>query len=95
MRRIKEVLRLKLDCGLSHRQIVAALGVSLGAVSKFVLLAEGEALSWAAIADLDEEQIEARLCPKVAPTKPLSLERFWQSWEQLARRLCHMVARSQ
>ena len=35
MRRTKEVLGLKLDCGLSHRQIVAALGVSLGAVSKF------------------------------------------------------------
>src|SRR6266571_691891 len=69
MRRIKEVLRLKLDCGLSHRQIVAALGVSLGAVSKFVSLAEREGLSWAAMAGLDEDQIEARLCPKAAPAK--------------------------
>ena len=69
MRRIKEVLRLKLDVGLSHRQIVAALGVSLGAVSKFVSLAEREGLTWLAIADLDEDQIEARLCPKAAPAK--------------------------
>lgn len=69
MRRIKEILRLKLECGLSHRQIVAALGVSLGAISKFVTLAEREGLSWAAIADQDEGQIEARLCPQVAPAK--------------------------
>jgi transposase len=69
MRRIKEVLRLKLDIGLSHRQIVAASGVSLGAVSKLVRLAEGAGLTWAAIVELDDEQIEARLCPKAAPVK--------------------------
>lgn len=69
MRSIKEVLRLKLDCGLSHRQIVAALGVSLGAVSKFVTLAEREGLGWAAIVELDEAQIEARLCPKAVATR--------------------------
>lgn len=69
MRRIKEILRLKLDRELSHRQIVAALGVSLGAVSKFVKLAEREGLTWSVIADLDEDQIQARLCPKAAPAK--------------------------
>jgi transposase len=69
MRRIKEVLRLKLDIGLSHRQIVAASGVSLGAVSKLVRLAEGAGLTWAALAELDDEQIEARLCRKAAPVK--------------------------
>jgi transposase len=64
MRRIKEILRLKLDCGLSHRQIVAALGISVGAVTKFVNLAERAGLGWTEVAELDETQIEARLCPK-------------------------------
>ena len=75
MRRIKEILRLKLDCGLSHRQIVAALGVSLGAVSKFVSLAEGQGLIWPVILGLDEDQIEARLCPKAAPANIRQLDR--------------------
>ena len=69
MRKIKEILRLKLDCGLSHRQIVAALGVNLGAVSNAVALAEREGLSWAALADLDEEGIEARLGAKAEPCR--------------------------
>ena len=69
MRKIKDLLRLKFNGGLSHRQIVAALGVSLGAVSKIVSRAESEGLSWPLIADLDESEIEARLFPKATPAK--------------------------
>lgn len=69
MRKIKELLRLKFSGGLSHRQIVAALGVSLGAVSKIVSRTEGEGINWPLIADLDESEIEARLFPKAAPSK--------------------------
>ena len=35
MRKLKEILRLKLDCGQKHRQIQRAVGVSIGAVSKY------------------------------------------------------------
>ena len=34
MRKIKEVLRLKFDCDLSHERIARALGLSKGVVSK-------------------------------------------------------------
>ena len=34
MRKIKEVLRLKFEAGLSHERIAAATGMSKGAVSK-------------------------------------------------------------
>ena len=34
MRKIKDVLRLKLDAKLSHQQIAAVLGISKGAVTK-------------------------------------------------------------
>ena len=30
MRKLKEVIRLKLECGLKHRQIERAVGVSIG-----------------------------------------------------------------
>ncbi len=69
MRKIKEILRLKCNGGLSHRQIVAALGVSLGAVSKIVSHAESEGMTWPLISDLDESEIEVRLFPKAAPGK--------------------------
>jgi transposase len=69
MRKIKELLRLKFNGGLSHRQIVAALGVSLGAVSKIVSRAESEGLTWSLIADLDESEIETRLFPKATLAK--------------------------
>jgi hypothetical protein len=35
MRKLKEVLRLKWVCGLSHRQISRAAGISVGAVSAY------------------------------------------------------------
>ncbi|MCG1041003.1 MULTISPECIES: hypothetical protein [Burkholderiaceae] len=39
MRKIKEVLRLKLEARLSHEQIAAALDLSKGVVTKYVGLA--------------------------------------------------------
>ncbi|QKE37304.2 hypothetical protein [Ferrovum myxofaciens] len=39
MRKIKDVLRLKLDAGLSHEQIAMALKISKGVVAKYVGLA--------------------------------------------------------
>ena len=63
MRRIKEVLRLKFDCGLSHRQIARALGMSLGAVSKYMSYCAAARIDWASAAALDEAQLEAKLFP--------------------------------
>jgi transposase len=66
MRQIKEVLRLKYACGLSHRQIARALAMSLGAVSKYVSYSAAAGLDWTAVAQLDEAQLEARLFPPPA-----------------------------
>ncbi len=67
MRRIREVLRLKLLCGLSHREIARALGVSVGAVSHYGRLAERAGLGWPEVESMDEAQLEARLMPRAAP----------------------------
>ncbi len=68
MRKIKEVLRLKLEAKLSHAQIAAALGVSKGVVTKYVGLAAIAGLDWSAIQDQDEATLERQLL--VAPKKP-------------------------
>lgn len=46
MRKIKDVLRLKLDAQLSHERIAAALNISKGVVAKYVGLAAAAGLDW-------------------------------------------------
>ena len=61
MRKIKDVLRLKLDAKLSHQQIAAALGISKGVVTKYVGLAAAAGLDWPAVQDVDETALERQL----------------------------------
>jgi transposase len=68
MRKIKEVLRLKLDARLSHEQIAAALHLSKGVVTKYVGLAAAAGLDWPALQLLDDVTLERRLL--VGPEKP-------------------------
>ncbi len=68
MRKIKDVLRLKLDAKLSHQQIATALGISKGVVTKYVGLAAAAGLDWSTVLALDEAALERRLL--VAPEQP-------------------------
>ena len=67
MRKTKEILRLKWHHGVSHRQIVASLGVGLGTPSQVAARAKRAGLtSWADVAALCDEDLDARLYPRVA-----------------------------
>ena len=57
MRKLKEILRLRFEAGLSYRQITAAAQVSVGVAAKYVAQAEGAGLTW----PLPENQDEAAL----------------------------------
>jgi len=61
MRKIKDVLRLKLDAGLSHEQIAAALRLSKGVVTKYVGLAAAAGLDWPTVQACDEVELERRI----------------------------------
>jgi len=63
MRKITEVLRLKFDAKLSHTKIARAVGLSKGAVNKYVSLAQARGLSWPLPEGMDEAALEARLYP--------------------------------
>ncbi|MGH8632894.1 MAG: IS21 family transposase [Burkholderiales bacterium] len=86
MRRIREVLRLKLLCKLSHREIARALGVSVGAVSHYGQLAEQAGLAWPEVEAMDEWQIEARLMPRAAPVGRRLLPEFALVHQELKRK---------
>jgi len=60
MRKLRDILRLRLDAGLSLRQIKNSLRLSLGAIHKVTSQAQALGLNWSAIEQLDEQQL-ARL----------------------------------
>ena len=66
MRKIKEVLRLRFECGLSLNAIARALELSKGAVAKYDALARAAQLDWSSIQLLDEERLASRLLPPQA-----------------------------
>lgn len=58
MRKIKDVLRLKLQANLSHERIATALRISKGVVSKYVTLASDAAcLDWDRVQSLSETEL--------------------------------------
>jgi transposase len=63
MRRIREILRLYLDCKLSHRQIAQSVGVSRSTVAEYLARASGAGLPWPLPHDLDDAALEKMLYP--------------------------------
>ena len=61
MRKIKDVLRLKLQAGLSHERIAASLGISKGVVAKYASLAAAAGLDWPTVEGLSEAALERHL----------------------------------
>lgn len=61
MHKIKELLRLKYDCALSHEQIARALSISKGVVAKYVKAAEVSGRPWAVLSMTDEAELRRLL----------------------------------
>lgn len=66
MRKIREVLRLKWECGLKQRAIARSCGISHSTVSEYLQRAEAAGLTWPLPDDLDEATLLARLFPPAA-----------------------------
>jgi transposase len=81
MRKIKEVLRLKWDGGLSHRAIAASCAVAASTVLEYVRRAERAGLSWPLPEGLTEAELEARLFPP--PPAGSAGERPLPEWAQV------------
>lgn len=68
MRKVKECLRLKFVCALSHEQIARALGLSKGVVTKYLQRAAEAGLTWERVEALADGELEARLRPAARAT---------------------------
>ena len=62
MRKIKEVLRLKHEHGLSDRQIALSCGIARSTVGEYLMRARAAGITWP-LAGLDDAAIESRLFP--------------------------------
>jgi len=62
MRKVREILRLRHEAGLSVREIAWSLGISVGGVQNYLAGAAKAGLIWPLPEGLDEERLQARLC---------------------------------
>ncbi|MEX2507743.1 MAG: IS21 family transposase [Pseudohongiellaceae bacterium] len=63
MRKIKEILRLKHEVGLSHRGIQQSLNIGYGTVVEYLKRAQRAGLNWPLPADMDERTLGRLLYP--------------------------------
>ena len=67
MRKIREILRLRHEQGLSHREIARACVIGAGTVSRYLQKTAERGLGWPLPAELDDTTLEARLFRRPAP----------------------------
>jgi transposase len=87
MRKIREVLRLKWDNGMSNRRIAASSGIGRPTVSEYLRRAEEAGLSWPLPDDLDDARLERLLFPP-PPDLPAQ-ERGIPDWVHIHGELKH------
>ena len=67
VRKIRDLLRLKHEQGLSHRAIARACAVGVGTVTLYLQRTDQEGLDWPLPAEPDDAALEARLFRREAP----------------------------
>src|SRR5205809_3674868 len=85
MRRLRELLRLRYDAGLSHRAIAQACTVGLGTVTTYLQRTAAAGLAWPLPDDLDDAALEARVSAR--PAVPPARDRVVPDWSALHQEL--------
>ncbi|MDO9714680.1 IS21 family transposase, partial [Paracraurococcus sp. LOR1-02] len=86
MRRIRDVLRLKYEARLSERAMVAALGISKGAIGSYLSRARAAGLSWPLPEGLTDTELERQLFPG-PPAGDAVASRLVPDWAEVEREL--------
>jgi transposase len=85
MRKIREVLRLKFEAGLSDGQIATAIGSARSTVQECVRRAKEAGIVWPLPATLDEEALQAQLYRREVPLSRAPLPDFVKIQSELKR----------
>jgi transposase len=89
MRKVREVLRLKFECGRTQRQISASCGISAGSVCDYLGRAEAAQLTWEEASTLTDAEVEARLFQHVGRNEPPKRTPIDFAW--VHRELCKVA----
>lgn len=87
MRKIRELLRLKFDAGLSTRLIAEAVGISKGAVSDYLCRARMAGVVWPLPEALGDAELERRLFPPARHWRAQGSPRPEPNWAYVDREL--------
>ena len=85
LRKIREILRLKYEVGLSNRAIARACCISNSTVGEYVVRARRAGLVWPLAEERSEEELYKQLFAEVE--KPRMVERPLPDWEEVHREL--------
>ena len=85
MRKTKEVLRLKYECGISERGIARSCQVSRSTVADYLRRATAAGINWAEASTLTEAELEKRLFPP--QPVPVSIPRPAPDYEYIYQQL--------
>ena len=85
MRKIKEVLRLRFEHGLSHRAIATSCGIGITSAREYIVRAKAAGLSWPLSEEMDEGALGTLLFPP--PPRPGEVERALPDWPAVHREL--------
>ena len=82
----RDIIRLRFDPGLTHRQIASSTGVANGTVANVLKrVTEAGLGQWPLPKDLDETALRARLYPSVGASKALRQQR--PDWDDVIKGL--------
>ena len=84
MSKIRRTLQLLADCGLSARQVAAALNISKTTVSEIAMYARDAGVDWPLVSSLSDDELQARLYP---PPRPRSSTRHEPDYAALHQEL--------
>ena len=86
MRKVRDILRLKFDAGLSYRDIGNCLSLGSSTVSEVVMRFTSSELSWPLPDDMSDNRLETLLYPAKATRRNKRLPDFIQMREELKRK---------
>lgn len=86
MRKVREVLRLKHECGRSEREIALAVAVGRSTVGEYLARAKACGLTWEIAKELDDAAVEARLFRHVGRSEPAARAPIDFAWVHMELR---------
>ncbi len=80
MRKIREVLRLRSECGCSHREIAASCSISPSTVTDYLHRADEAGLTWTQAREMGEAEVEAQLFTYIGRQEPATRASIDLDW---------------